>query len=155
METYSVDIDPGQIVRWIIVEHQAAPSTFRITASRASVTREIPMRKELRLGDEEREDLTEVATIATLEIAPYHSENGWRLTIVAEDEAGPRASTTRATIGDEVEIDLDTFYKDFIRPGRGAINVTAEVDGSTAKARMTRMLDKVETNRHPTGPGAD
>jgi hypothetical protein len=95
METYPVDLDAGQIVRWILAEQREAPSTFRISASRTTEVRDIPLRKELRLGDEEREDLTEVATVATREIEPYHSEEGWKLTIVAEDEAAPRAPTTR------------------------------------------------------------
>ena len=38
--------------------------------------REIPTRKEFHLGDEEREDLSEVATVATLEIAPRHTNEG-------------------------------------------------------------------------------
>jgi len=155
METFPVDLDPAQVVRWIIAEQHAAPSTFRITANRATETRDIPMRKELRLGDEEREDLTEVATVATLEIAPFHSEGGWKLTMVAEDEVGPRALATRAAIGGEEEIDLDAFYRDYIASGRGSVNVTAEVDSSTAKALVTRLLHSIETNRHPHGHGAD
>jgi hypothetical protein len=151
METFPVDIDPEQIVRWIIAEQRAAPSTFRITASRATEARDIPIQKELRLGDEEREDLTEVATVATLEIVPFHSENGWRLTIVAEDEVGPRASATTASLEDEMEIDLDTFYEDFILSGRGILNVTVEVDSSSAKARVTRMLEKIEIDAHGHG----
>lgn len=153
METYPVDIDAGQVVRWVIAEQRAAPSTFRITASRITEARDIPMRKEFRLGDEEREDLTEVATIATLEVRPFHSEDGWKLTIVVEDEVGPRAPATRAAIGGEVEIDLDAFYRDFIACGRGSINVTAEVEGQTAQSRMTRLLDRIETDRHSQGHG--
>lgn len=34
MEPYPVDIDAGQVVRWIMAEHRAAPSTFRILARR-------------------------------------------------------------------------------------------------------------------------
>ena len=78
METYPVDLDAGQILRWVMAEQQTAPSTFRIIARRATEVREIPARKELHLGDEEREDLREIATVATLEIAPFHSHDGWR-----------------------------------------------------------------------------
>jgi hypothetical protein len=42
-----------------------------------------------RLGDQEREDLNEVATVATWEITPFHSNDGWSLTIIVEDQVGP------------------------------------------------------------------
>jgi hypothetical protein len=148
METYPVDLDAGQIVRWVMAEQQIEQSTFRILARRATEVREIPPRKEFHLGDQEREDLSEIATVATLEIAPFHSYDGWRLTIVVEDEAGPRIPDKRAAIGGEEEIDLGAFYKEFIRPGRGSANVTVEVEDSAARARMTRLLNNIETNRH-------
>lgn len=148
METYPVDLDAGQIVRWVLAEQREAPSTFRITASRTTEVRDIPLRNEFRLGDEEREDLSEVATVATMEIEPFHSAEGWKLTIVAEDEAGPRTPTTRAMIGGETEMDPEAFYRDFVASGRGCMNVTAEVEGPTAKARLTRLLERIETDRH-------
>ena len=92
MESFPVDIDAEQIVRWIIAEQAAAPSTFKTTARRTTEVREIPARREFHLGDEEREDLSEVATIATLEIAPAHASDGWLLTVTVEDEIGPRVS---------------------------------------------------------------
>jgi len=89
METYPVELDPEQIVRWLMAEQKAAPSAFRITARRTTEARDVPARRELHLGDEEREDLREIATIATLEIAPIHASDGWLLTVAVEDEAGP------------------------------------------------------------------
>jgi hypothetical protein len=95
MESFPVDIEPVQVVRWIKAEHdehERAPSTFSITARRRRVVRRIPIRRELHLGDEEREDLNEIATIATLEVGPAHAADGWLLRIVVEDEIGPRTS---------------------------------------------------------------
>ena len=146
METYPVDLDPEQIVRWLMVEQQAAPSAFRIMAKRTTEVRDVPARRELHLGDEEREDLSEIATIATLEIAPIHASDGWLLTVAVEDEAGPPVAE-----GEE-KIDLATFYSKFIRPGRGISNVVAEVESAQAKARMTRLLNAIDRNRHvPAG----
>ncbi|MGA8650680.1 MAG: hypothetical protein WB677_08660 [Xanthobacteraceae bacterium] len=99
MESFPVDIDVEQIVRWIMAEKAAAPATFKTTARRATEVREIPQRREFHLGDEEREDLSEVATIATLEIAPAHPGDGWLMTVTVEDEIGPRVS------GEETAID--------------------------------------------------
>ena len=146
MQPYPIDIDPEQIVRWVIAEHEAAPSTLRTVARRTIEVREIPARREFHLGDEEREDLAEVATIATLEIAPAHAADGWLLTVVVEDEVGP-------SIPQEEQIDLGTFYKQFIRSGRGSASVTAEVENSAAEAHIARLLDAIERNRHSPSRG--
>jgi hypothetical protein len=129
MESYPVDIDPEQVVRWVKAEHDASPSTFRLLARRVREVRQIPARRELHLGDEEREDLSEIATIATLEIAPTRTGDGWLLAVVVEDEAGPRVSDREVTEPAEQAIDLGTFYNEFIRTGRGLANVVAEVEG--------------------------
>jgi hypothetical protein len=148
METYPVDIDPEQVVRWVVAECEAAPSSLRVTARRSREVREIPLRKESHLGDEERQDLTEIDTIATLEIAPVHASDGWRLSVVVEDEAGPRMSEGSEGGTTEQQIDLGTFYKEFIRPGRGIANVFAEAENESAKAHVTRLVSAIETNRH-------
>jgi hypothetical protein len=154
METYPVDIDPGQVARWVKAECDVAPSSFRISARRRREVREIPVRAETHFGDEEREDLTEIATIATLEIAPVHASDGWLLSVVVEDEVGPRVSN--GGTGDETEqqIDLGTFYKEFIHPGRGNANVIAEVEDPAATEHLARLISAIETNRHGANRGA-
>jgi hypothetical protein len=150
--TYPVDIDPEQVVRWIRAEREVAPAAFRITLRRATEAKEIPVGKETHLGDEEREDLSEIATLATLEIAPAHAGDGWLLTVVVEDEAGPRIPDN-GTVEAEREIDLETFYREFIRPGRGNASVVAEADSPEAEARMALLLKTIERGRHSPGAG--
>ncbi len=147
MESHAVDIDPSQIVRWIKAEQERSPSMFRITATRSRQVREIPVRQELRLGDEEREDLSEIATVATLEVAPAHPADGWLLRIVVEDEAGPRIAARETASAPEQQIDLGAFYREFIRPGRGNAEITAETEGPEAKARLADLLGMIERNR--------
>ena len=151
METYPVDIDPGQVTRWVKTECDVAASAFKISATRRREAREIPLRVETHLGDVEREDLTEIATIATLEIAPVHASDGWLLSVVVEDEVGPRISNGSAGGEAEQQIDLGTFYKEFIRPGCGNATVTAEVADSVAKEHLARVIHVIETNRHGAG----
>ena len=153
METYPVDIDPGQLARWLKAECDVAPPIFRISARRRREVREIPARAETHFGDEEREDLTEIATIATLEIAPLHASDGWLLSVVVEDEIGPRISDGDTDSETERQIDLGTFYKEFIGPGRGNATVIAEVENPTAKEHLARLIDAIETNRHGTNRG--
>jgi hypothetical protein len=152
MRTYPLDIDPMQVVRWIMAEQQAAPSRFRIIARRTSEVRDIPVRKELHLGDEEREVLSEVDTIATLEIAPPHAADGWLLTVEVEDEAGPRLPERGPPAEGEEPIDLRRFYDEFIRPGRGIANVVAEVENDTAELRLNELISSIEKDRHAPNP---
>ena len=151
METYPVDIDPGQVTRWVKAECEIAPSTFKISATRRQEAREIPLRAETHLGDEEHEDLTEIATIATLEIAPVHAGDGWLLSVIVEDEVGPRVSSEDTSEETERQFDLGTFYKEFIRPGRGNASVTAEIADAAAKEHLGRVIQAIETNRHGAG----
>lgn len=148
MQTFPVDIDAEQIVRWIMAEQSAAPMSFRVSARRTMEARELPARRELHLGDEEREELSEIATVATLEIAPVRASDGWLLTVVVEDELGPRVSDRSTTTEAEQEIGLGAFYAEFIRPGRGTANVFAETESGAGEARVTQLLEKIETNRH-------
>ena len=113
--------------------------------------RQIPLRKETHFGDEEREDLTEVATIARLDIAPFHAGDGWLLSVIVEDELVPRVTDARAD--DEQRIDFGTFYQEYIRRGHGNAEVFIEVEDAAARSRVNRLLAEVETDRHPTLPG--
>jgi hypothetical protein len=155
METYPADVDPDQLVRWVMAERRAAqrPAISAI-ARRTTEVREIPIRREVHLGDQEREDLSEIATVGTLEIAPLEPGKGWLLTVLIEDEAGPRAPDDNAAPEGEEEIDLDTFYEEFVRPGRGNAYVVAEVENAAAKGRVTRLLNRIERNLHSSEHGA-
>jgi hypothetical protein len=148
MHTFPVELDPGQIVRWAIAEQRAMPKSLRILARRTIEARDIAVRKEYHLGDEEREDLTEVATVATLEIVPTHASDGWRLIVEVEDESGPRLSGGPETSTDTA-MDPDAFYNEFLRRGRGTASASAEVDNEAAEARLNRLLEAIERDRHP------
>lgn len=148
MPTYPLDLDPGQIVRWLVDEHKGSPSAFKISARRAVDVREVPDRAELHLGDEEREDLSEVETIATLEISPARASDGWLIKVVVDDEIGPRLPDREAGIEPEQQIDLGTFYHQFIKSSRGIATATAEVQDAEAERRLTHLLDSISTNRH-------
>jgi hypothetical protein len=151
MTSYPLDVEPKQVVRWLIDEQRLAPSRFRISARRSVQMRDIPVRPEFHLGDEEREDLSEVDTVATLEISPAHADEGWTLTVVVEDEAGPRLPDKGDLVEEDEAIDLQTFYNEFIRPGRGIANVTAEVADEEAERRVEQLVSNIERNLHSPG----
>lgn len=145
--TYLIDIEPEQIVRWLMAEQQATPSLFRFDARRASEVHDLPPAAKYHLGDEERENLNEVDTIATLEVSPGHAAEGWTLTITVEDEAGPRATGPE---GLDQKMDLGTFYRQFIRSGRGIATASAEVQDAAAEQHLKNLLDAILVDRHPT-----
>jgi hypothetical protein len=151
METYPVDIDPGQIVRWIRAENKIARRPFRTSATRKQEVQQLPAEKQIHFGDIEKQDLSEIATIATLEIVPFDASDGWLLRIVAVDEAGPRVPASGAASEGEMRIDLGAFYKEFILPERGIADVVAEVNGPVAKRRLTRLLNMIERDHHGAG----
>ncbi len=150
VQTIPIDIDPGQLVHWLEVECAIAPSIFKITGSRSRSTQDIPVRSELHLGDIEREDLSEVEMIGTLEITPAHDSGGWRLSVVVEDELGPRLLDGSAGDWPEQAIDLGTFAKEFIRSGRGTASVFAEVEDAAAVDRVQQLINMIEADRHPS-----
>jgi hypothetical protein len=145
--TYPIDIEPAQIVRWLMAEHHATPSLFRIDVRRSSEVHQLPSSAKYHLGDEERRDLSEVDTVATLEVSPIHAAEDWVLTITVEDEVGPRATSP-----DDIQqpMDIRTFYRDFIRSGRGIATASAEVRDAAAEQHLKNLLDAVLVNRHPT-----
>jgi hypothetical protein len=151
MEPFPVDIDPKQIVRWVIAEHRLTPSSLKTMTRRTTEVRQIPSRADLHLGDEEREDLSEVATVATLEVTPAHPSDGWQMTVTVEDEIGPRGPGRSAKVEGDEQIDLETFNSLFIRPERGTATAVAQADDAAAHARLSSLLASIETNRH--GPG--
>ncbi len=153
MATYPIDIEPEQIVRWLVAEQTATPSLFRFHARRAVELRDIAPRPEYHLGDEEREDLSEVETVATLEVTPARATDGWSLKVTVEDEAGPRLATGEAGIAPDQQIDLGTFYHEFIRSGRGIATATAEVQDTSAERHLNQLLDAILVNRHPMTAG--
>jgi hypothetical protein len=151
--TYPIDIEPEQIVRWLVAEQEATPSLFRFDARRAVELRDISPRPEYHLGDEEREDLSEVDTVATLEVTPTHASDGWSLKVTVEDEAGPRVAAGESSTAPEQQIDLGTFYHQFIRSGRGIATATAEVQDSAAERHLNQLLGAILVNRHPMMAG--
>ena len=154
MQSYPIDVEPEQLVRWIIAEREAAAPRFEVVASCIRETRDIPMKKELRLGDEAREDVSEIVTVATLRIRPAQASDGWSLSLVVEDDLGPPVSEEDMEAeGEEEEIDVETFCSEFVATGRGSANVVAEVADPAAKERLSLLLADVVRDRHADDRG--
>ena len=53
-----------------------------------------------------------------------------------------------SAVESDEEIDLDEFYKEYIRPGPGSATVVAEADDPEAGARITYLLNAIERDQH-------
>lgn len=152
MESYAVDADAEQVVRWLILEQRNVNPVLQVNGRRTAEVWDIPVRIDWWMGDEEREDLGERVTIAILEIAPIHAGDGWSLRVTIEDDPEPgRLDDEPADDGalaEEESIDLATFYEEFILPRRGIARLTADVEGRMAQTRLASLLSAIETNSH-------
>lgn len=148
MDTYPLDIAAKQIVRWLMDEERGGNRELQISASRTYLCEEIPTPQERGLGDEEREDLTEVTTVGILEVAPPHKAEGWLLRVRIEDAIGQRLPDDISASDEPEEIDLEKFWETFIVPQHGTAFVAVDTETVEAWASFQRMLDEMRANRH-------
>lgn len=73
--------------------------------------------------------------------------------IRVEDDIGPRLPEDEPVPDGEEEIDLSTFYQEFIETGRGVAEVSLEAESPAAKGEATRVLDAILTDRHRRAKG--
>ncbi|MCX2725676.1 hypothetical protein [Roseibium salinum] len=151
MRSYTLEIDPEQLVFWTRAELAQKPSRLKTWASCGREVRTFDKRPEFLIGDAEEEDLSEIATVASLEIRPGSEKEGWSISVLVEDEPGLSISDQDVEDGED-EIDLETFYDTFLLPGRGTVYVTATVRDAAAQARATRFLGDVLNDRHRVSP---
>jgi hypothetical protein len=148
VERYPVDIEAEQVVLWLLDEARLNGSGLLVSATRAYQRQDLDQDRNAGIGDVEREDLGENAEVGVLEVVPRHKPSLWTLRIRVADDIGPALPDDEPMPDGEEEIDLATFYEEFIRADRGLAEVSAEVDGSSAKGSLTRVLDAMIEDRH-------
>ena len=153
METYPVDIAPEQVVRWLMDEDRVHSFNLLVTATRSYQLGEISGGRSARLDDEEREEVSELSEIGLLEVTPRQKPSQWTLRVRVEDDIGPRLPEDEPVPDTDEEIDLPTFYEEFIKADRGVaeVEVSVEAESPAAKAQATRVLDAILTDRHQRG----
>jgi len=147
METYPVDLEASQIVRWLIEEQRRGTLQLKVTAT-CSYAVEAFEKADLEQIGEEVEDLNDILAIGTLEVSPPAPKNGWVLRIRVEDRIGPRLPEDEDAPEGEEELDLQTFEADFIVPERGTAEVSLEAEDAHAKASFTKFLNHMLRNEH-------
>ena len=147
MEPYPVDVDAKQIVRWLLEEKRRPAFDLLVTATRSYRRSALGAGDDSRFGDAEREDLSEMSEAGHLEVAPQ-AAGGWTLRVRVEDDIGPGLPEDEPVPAGEEEIDLATFYEDFIAQDRGLAEVSAEAEGASGKASLESLLDAILKDRH-------
>jgi hypothetical protein len=95
--------------------------------------------------------VSEISEVGLLEVMPRQKPHIWTLRVRVEDDIGPRMPEDEPVPETEEELDLPTFYEEFIKAGRGLAEVTVEVDSPAAKASFNRVLEAILTDRHQRG----
>ena len=148
METYPVDLEAEQVVHWLLDEEHLHAFDLLVRATRSYQRGELEPREEGALGEAEREELSEISESGLLEVTPRQKLSRWTLRVRVEDDIGPRLPDDEPVPEDDEEIDLPTFYEEFIKADRGLAEVSAEVENQAAKANLTRVLDAILKDRH-------
>ena len=148
METYPLDIAADQVVQWLIDEERIGHREFQVSATRSYVLIDITSPEARGLGEEEREDLTEIMAIGTLEIAPQHKAEGWLLRVRVEDPLGRRLPDYVAASDVPEEIGMSSFRDEFLLPGRGTAFVAVDADREQSWLLFQNLLDQMRANKH-------
>jgi hypothetical protein len=82
---------------------------------------------------------------------PRQKPHIWTLRVRVEDDIGPRLPEDEPVPEAEEELDLPTFYEEFIKGDRGIAEVSVDVDSPAAKASFNRVLEAMMTDRHQGG----
>ena len=148
METYPIDIDAAQIVRWLIDERRSGASHLNVFATRSYVVEALSESERQRLDTGEGGDLHDILAVGILEVHPPADRGGWVLHVRVEDRIGPRLPEDEDAPEDEEEIDLETFEAEFIRPQRGTVDVTLDAEDPAARARFAGLFGHMLRNEH-------
>jgi hypothetical protein len=148
VEAYPVDLEAEQIVRWLLDEERLHAFDLLVRATRSYQRSALEPDEDGRLGDAEREDLGESSEVGVVEVVPRHRPSLWTLRIRVSDDIGPGLPEDEPVPAGEEEIDLPTFYEEFVKAGRGLAEVSAQVESPAAKGSLTRVLEAMREDRH-------
>lgn len=148
MKPFPVDVEAKQIVRWLIEEQRRPRFDLLVTATRSYERNALGAGEDSRLGNAEREDLSEMTEVGLLEVTSRQKPGGWTLRIRVEDDIGPGLPEDEPVPTGDEEIDLATFCEEFMTADRGLAEVSAEVAGPDAETSLGLLLDAILKDRH-------
>jgi hypothetical protein len=148
VEPIIVDIEPRQIVRWLLDEERIKAFDLLVTATRSYEREELAPGEERQLGEAEAEELSEINEVGLLEVMPRKEPSRWTLRLRVTDDIGPRMPEDEPVPTEDEEIDLATFNEEFVVADRGFTEVSAEAQDRAASAELTRLVEALLTDRN-------
>ncbi len=148
VEPVPVDLEAKQIVRWLLEERRSGTFDLLVSATRSYESAELSASEAGRIGEAEREELSEINEVGLLEVMPRKVPSRFTLRIRVVDDIGPRMPEDEEVPAEEEEIDLETFNEEFIAKDRGLVEVSAEAQDRAARAALMRLIEAIVTNRH-------
>lgn len=148
MESVAVDLAPNQVVRWLLDEGRLHAFDLLVNATRSYQVNVLSPEDRAGFNEDEEKDLSAISEIGILEVRPRDNPHRWTLRVRVADDIGPRTPEDEPVPEGEEDIDLPTFYEEFIRDNRGIAEVSAEVEGPAAKESLNRILAAMLTDRH-------
>jgi hypothetical protein len=148
MERIPIDLAPEQIVRWLLDEERRDAFDLLVNATRSYRVGAMSEEERASLDDTKDGELGEISEVGHLEVRPRREPHRWVLRVRIEDDIGPRLPEDETVPENEEDIDLSTFFEEFVAPSRGIADVSAEVEGPTAKASLDHILREMTTDWH-------
>ena len=148
MEPFPIDIEAKQIVRWLLDEERIQAFGLLVSATRSYQRAELEAGEQGRLDEAEREELSEISEVGLLEVTPRKEPSRWTLRIRVADDIGPRLPDDEPVPTGDEEIDLATFYEEFIAADRGLAEVSVETENAGARADLSRLIEAILKDRH-------
>jgi len=148
VEHVPVDVEARQIVRWLLAEQRTKTFDLLLNVTRSFEPTELSAAEEGQMGDEERQELSEINEVGLLEVMPRKEPSRWILRIRVIDDIGPRMPDDEPVPTEDEEIDLETFNEEFIVADRGYVEVSAEAQDRAADGELGRLIEAIVTNSH-------
>jgi hypothetical protein len=148
MESIAIDLTPEQIVRWLLDEERRDAFDLLVNATRSYGVGALSEEERASLDDTKDGEIGEISEVGHLEVRPRREPHRWVLRVRVEDDIGPRLPEDEAVPENEEDIDLSTFFEEFVVPNRGIADVSAEVQGSAAKISLNHILREMTTDWH-------
>lgn len=148
MTSVPLDIDAGQVVRWLLEAHGAQEERLSVRATRQYRAQGLSPSLSPGLDDEDAEDLAVHRAVGLLEVRPPPDRDGWALSVRVEDVVSPGLPDDEPVPEGEEEIDLATFQAEFVKPDGAAAEVSAEVTDMAARRRLDHLIAEMREDRH-------
>ena len=137
MDEHTVDILPGEMLRWVREDGARQTPRLWVRASKEYQVEPGFERQSARIGEDE---VMPVTVKGVMEISPQRGRRGWTLQIRAEDSVGLRPAGEDEGYETEDDMTVDAFESQMLAPGRGEVDIVVLAEDAAAWHRFQKWL---------------